>query len=248
MRILIVDDESLARVRLRGLIHEIGIGEIVGELSNGKEILNIVEHQHTDVILLDIRMPGIDGMKIATMLSQLPMPPAIIFTTAYKDHALEAFEKQAVDYLLKPIRKARLEMALQRADLFLKNRVEPSTLEQNVKARSHITINTKGELQLIPVKDIYYFSAEEKYVILHWKKGEVLLTDTLKALQEEFAGQFLRIHRSTLVAVTFIKSLTKDKQGHCYINLREVKNSLEVSRRHLPIVRKMLKDMRLPTV
>jgi two-component system response regulator AlgR len=187
-------------------------------------------------------------MRVAEILSQLSMPPAIIFTTAYKDHALEAFEKQAVDYLLKPIRKARLEMALQRADLFLKNRVKPSTLAQNAQARSHITINVRGELQLIPVKDIYYFSAEEKYVILHWKQGEVLLTDTLKALQQEFAGQFLRIHRSALVATIFIKGLIKDKQGHCYINLRDVDTSLEVSRRHLPNVRKILKDMRLPTI
>ncbi|MEK7991494.1 MAG: LytTR family DNA-binding domain-containing protein [Thiotrichaceae bacterium] len=244
MKILIVDDERLARERLTALVHELGLGKVVGEASNGKEALSAVHAYQPDVVLLDIRMPGMDGMQVAQRLVDLYPQPIVIFTTAYNDHALEAFETQAVDYLVKPIRKDRLQQALKRAQALLQ---KPQVAEDTPRAtaRSHISINVRSNLKLIPVGEIFYFSADEKYVILHWKEGEALLSETLKDLEKEFAGQFLRIHRSTLVAINYISSLVKDNNGRCYITLRDQPTRLEISRRHLPTVRKVLKDMRL---
>jgi two-component system response regulator AlgR len=190
-------------------------------------------------------MPGMDGIQVAQRLVDLYPQPMVIFTTAYNDHALEAFETQAVDYLVKPIRKDRLQQALKRAQALLQPQVADDT--PRATARSHISINVRSNLKLIPVSDIFYFSADEKYVILHWKESEALLSETLKDLEKEFSGQFLRIHRSTLVAVNYISSLVKDNNGRCYITLRDQPKPirLEISRRHLPTVRKVLKDMRL---
>ncbi len=244
MKILIVDDERLARERLIALVRELGLGDVVGEASNGKEALSAVYAYQPDVVLLDIRMPGTDGMQVAQKLVDIYPQPTVIFTTAYNDHALEAFETQAVDYLVKPIRKERLQQALKRAQALHQ---KPTTIDDTPRAtaRSHISVNVRNNLKLIPVSEVFYFSADEKYVILHWKEGEALLSETLKDLEREFSGQFLRIHRSTLVAVSYISSLIKDNNGRCYITLREQNIRLEISRRHLPTVRKVLKDMRL---
>ncbi len=247
MKILIVDDERLARERLRSLINELGIGEVIAEAPNGKEVLHMVRVYKPEVVLLDIRMPGIDGMQVAQELTHLPLPPLLIFTTAYSEHALDAFEKQAVDYLLKPIRKDRLERALKRAYTLITQAAQVGTLPPPV-ARSHISVNVRGELRLIPVTQVYYFLAEQKYVVLYWPQGQVLLDETLKDLEKEFAGQFLRIHRRTLVSLGSVTRLVKDKTGRCYVHLKEVPERLEVSRRHLPEVRKTLRDMRIPGV
>jgi len=249
MKILIVDDETLARDRLKSLVTELGIGEVVGEASNGQEAVRIARASQPEVVLLDIRMPGMDGMSAAQELSQLNPAPSIIFTTAFGDRALDAFEYEAVDYLLKPIRKDRLEKALQKAYTLRNPQTIPETTDTPPgKARSHISVNVRGELRLIPVNKIIFFSADEKYVVLHWSEGEVLIGETLKDLEEEFGGQFLRIHRSTLVSVVNIASLTKDTKGHSYIKLKDRPDLLEVSRRHLPKVRKFLKDMRISGV
>ncbi len=244
MKILIVDDESLARERLRALVNEIGIGNVIGEASNGKEALLIARSQQPEIILLDIRMPAMDGMQTAEQLALLHPKPVVIFTTAYGDRALEAFERQAVDYLLKPIRKERLEQALKRAYTLLTSQSRLPT--PNPAARTHISYYVRGELRLIPISEIYYFFAHQKYVVLRWKEGEVLISEPLKALEQEFAGQFLRIHRSTLVAMVKISRLIKDNRGRSYIQLIDFKDPLEVSRRHLQTVKKVLKDMRIP--
>lgn len=247
MKIVIVDDERLARDRLRALVNETGIGEVLGEAGNGREALSVIHALHPDLVLLDIRMPGMDGMKVAQELSNVTPMPIVIFTTAYGDHALEAFEHQAVDYLLKPIRKDRLEKALRRAQTLLQQDMVSSSddPEKRPSARSHISVTIRGELRLIPVNQIFYFMADEKYVILHWTQGEVLIGETLKDLEKEFAGQFLRIHRSTLVSMVHVISLSKDNDGRSYIRLKGRTEMLEVSRRHLPEVRKILKDMRI---
>jgi two-component system response regulator AlgR len=248
MKIIIVDDERLARDRLRALVNETGVGEVVGEAGNGRDALGVIHALHPDVVLLDIRMPGMDGMKVAQELKNITPTPIIIFTTAYGDHALEAFEHQAVDYLLKPIRKDRLEKALYRAKALLNPEANSYGQAEGGKrpaARSHISVTIRGELRLIPVNQIYYFMADEKYVILYWTQGEVLIGETLKDLEQEFAGQFLRIHRSTLVSMVHITSLSKDSEGRSYIRLKGRTEMLEVSRRHLPEVRKILKDMRI---
>jgi two-component system response regulator AlgR len=244
MKILIVDDEPLARARLRALIDELGCCEIVADVSNGNEALSVAHAFQPEVILLDIRMPGMDGMEAAQQFALQHPAPAIIFTTAFSQHAVEAFEHHAVDYLLKPIRKERLEKALKRAYSFLQTQSSSMPIG-TPKARTHISYHFRGELRLVPVNQIYYFSAEQKYVVVHWAEGEALISESLKELEQEFAGQFLRIHRSTLVAMGQIRSLSKEKNSRSYIHLKELDESLEVSRRHLQEVKKLLKDMRI---
>jgi len=247
MKILIVDDEPLARARLCALVDELGCCEIVADVGNGNEALSVAHAFQPEVILLDIRMPGMDGMEAAQHFAQQHPAPAIIFTTAFSEHAVEAFEYHAVDYLLKPIRKERLEESLKRAySFFLQTQSESSTLPIGTpKARTHISYYFRGETRLIPVNKIYYFLADQKYVVVHWAEGEALITEVLKDLEQEFAGQFLRIHRSTLVAMGQIRSLSKDKKGRSYIYMKELDEPLEVSRRHLQEVKKLLKDMRI---
>jgi two-component system, LytTR family, response regulator AlgR len=243
MKILIVDDEPLARERLRALVNEMGMGEVVGEAGNGKEALLMVRAHEPQVVLLDTRMPGMDGIEAAQQLTSLDQPPVVIFTTAYSEHALEAFEHQAIDYLLKPISKERLEQALKRAYAFIQGQLKspPAT----PAARTHISYFKRGELCLLPVNKVYYFFAHQKYIIVYWEGGEVLITEALKDLEQEFAGQFLRIHRSTLVALTQITSLSREN-NRTYLRLKDVSKPLEVSRRHVQKVKQILRDMRLP--
>ena len=248
MKILIVDDEPLARERLRALVNETGMGEIVAEVDNGKDAIENTRVHRPEVILLDIRMPGIDGMQVAKHLTSLNLTPAIIFTTAYSEHAWEAFEHQAVDYLLKPIRKERLEQALKRAYTFIQTHqfIPPGT----PTVRTHIHYSLRGEVRVIPVNQIYYFFARHKYVMLYWKDQnkikEVPITEPLINLEKEFVGQFLRIHRSTLVATTQIEGLRKEDNGRYYLLLKDCSTALEVSRRHLKVLKRFLKDMRVP--
>ena len=248
MKIVIADDEPLARVRLRALLNELGMGKVVAEADNGKDVLHIANVHHPDIVLLDIRMPGIDGIQAAEQLALMYPAPAVIFTTAYSEHALEAFEHQVVDYLLKPIRKERLEQAIKRAHAFIQIRAtpQPALPIDNPAARTHVSYYLRGEVHVIPVNQIYYFFAQQKYVVLHCTKGEILITEALKDLEKEFAGQFLRIHRSTLVALVQIVSLITGEKRRSYIKLNNSEQLLEVSRRHLQIVKKVLKDMRIP--
>ena len=242
MKILIVDDEPLARARLHALVDELGIGKVIAEAGNGREALSIAHAYQPDVVLLDIRMPGIDGMQAA---KNFPSPqPVLIFTTAFPEHAVEAFEHQAVDYLLKPIRKERLEEALKRAYTVLQRRI-PVSPTQKPTARSHISYYLRGERLIVPVNQIYYFLADQKYVNMCWKEGDALITEVLKDLEKEFAGQFLRIHRSTLVAMEHITRLSKDNNGHTIVYLDNIDTTLEVSRRHLHTLKTLLKDMRI---
>jgi len=209
MKILIADDEPLARERLQALINELGIGEVVAEAANGKDTLELVRVYEPD-------------------------------------HALEAFEHQALDYLLKPIRKERLEQALKRT--YNLKQPQSAPISPSPRARTQISYYQRGELCLVPVNQIYYFYANDKYVMMCCKEEEVLISETLKDLEKEFAGQFLRIHRSTLVAITQITGLKKNAIGitkRYYILLKEVEKPLEVSRRHLKTVKQLLKDMRL---
>ncbi|EDN66196.1 conserved hypothetical protein [Beggiatoa sp. PS] len=244
MKILIVDDEPLARERLRALVNETGMGEVVGEAGNGKEALLMVRACDPQVVLLDTRMPGMDGIEAAQQLALLDQPPVLIFTTAYSEHALEAFEHKAIDYLLKPISKERLEQALKRAYAFIQGQQQSLPLATPA-ARTHISYFKRGELCLLPVNRIYYFFAHQKYIIVYWEEGEVLITEALKDLEQEFAGQFLRIHRSTLIALTQITSLTREN-NRTYLRLKDISIPLEVSRRHVQKVKQILKDMRLP--
>lgn len=243
MKILIVDDEALARARLRSLTEEMAGIDVAGEAANGKQALFAASELAPDVILLDIRMPVMDGLEAAQHLATLENPPAVIFTTAYGDHALAAFEAHAVDYLLKPIRKERLRQALDKAGKL--NRVQLHAVTRNesgdTHARTHISSHSAGRIQLVAVADILYFQADHKYVTVRHTGGEVLIEASLKSLEEEFAGHFTRIHRNALVANAHLIGMAKNKEGHYEVMLRGSDDRLEVSRSHLPLVKKRLK-------
>lgn len=244
MKILIIDDEPLARQRLHSVIEELGSGSVVAEAGNGEQAVALCQQHHPDVVLLDIRMPGMSGIEAAHHINKLDTPPAIIFTTAYDDYAIPAFETHAVDYLLKPIRKERLAEALGAAKRL--TRVQLQELGRSVSEnsqRQHISARLGGELRLIPIGEIRYMQAEHKYVTVRYGQGTVLIEESLKSLEEEFPEEFLRIHRNALVALRYIAALEKERGGGHHVKLRDVQETLEVSRRHLPNVRKMMKTM-----
>lgn len=240
MKIIIADDEAPARTRLRRLVDEIAGHEVVGEAGNGREALLQAEQQHPDLLLLDIRMPGMDGLEAARHLAALENPPAVVFTTAYGDHALEAFAAHAVDYLLKPIRKERLEAALTQVRKL--NRAQLALLSGGTvpAARSHICARVRGDLQLVPLGDVRYFLADQKYITVRHGAGALLIEESLKSLEQEFAGRFVRVHRNALAALAHVSGLTRDAQGLVQLQLRGVPECLEVSRRHLRELRKIL--------
>lgn len=242
MKILIVDDEQPARMRLRGMLQQLNGYEVVAEAGNGKQALEASQTHQPDVVLLDIRMPGMDGLEAAEHLSKLDTPPAVIFTTAYNDYALSAFKTHAVDYLLKPVRKEHLQQALSAASRL--NRAQLQAIgeaEAEHAEPTHISARVKGNIQLIPVDSICFFQAEHKYVTVGYPDGEVLIEDSLVTLEKKFSQRFMRIHRNALVGIEHITALEKDKEGHCHIRLTNCDKALEVSRRHLPAVRKFLK-------
>ena len=242
MKILIADDEQLARTRLRGLIAELALGEVVAEAADGEQVLAGVAQYKPDVVLLDIRMPGMDGLETATRLDRLERPPAVVFTTAYDEYALAAFEAHAVDYLLKPVRREHLSKALQASQRL--NRAQLAGLQQPETAQTphHLSISVKGGIKLVAVDEVYYLQAEHKYVTLCYKGGSLLMEESLRSLEEKLAPQFVRIHRNALVAVRYLQALEKDKDEHYHVRLSAVEAALEVSRRHVAEIRRLLKQ------
>ena len=240
MRCLIVDDEALARARLRSLVEELEGLEVCGEAANGRDALLQYEALQPGLVFLDIRMPVMDGLETARHLAAVETPPAVIFTTAYEEHALEAFETHALDYLLKPVRRERLAQAVERVRRLHGPAVGPAGLPGS-EARTHICARVRGALQLMPVAGIRYFQADNKYVTARDPERSLLIEDSLKALEEEFAGRFLRIHRNALVARDHVTALEKDAEGRCLVVLDGVEEKLEVSRRHAPDLRRWLR-------
>ncbi len=244
MRVLVVDDEAPARERLLRMLEPLDSYTVCGEAATGQAALALAEERQPDIMLMDIRMPGMDGMEAARHLLALEQPPAVIFTTAYSDHALEAFEMHAVDYLLKPVRRERLAEALANARRL--TRVQAAALGQageHGNARTRICARVRGSLQLIPVEEIRYFQADQKYVTVATAEGQVLIEETLKSLEDEFREQFIRVHRNALVAVRFLRGLGKDDGGHFRVRLAGVEEQLEISRRHVADVRQCIKSL-----
>lgn len=244
MKILLVDDEALARTRMRQLLDDLEDCTVCAEAANGEQALAAVSRQMPDVMLLDIRMPGMDGLEVARHLQSLEQPPAIIFTTAYNDYALQAFETHAVDYLLKPVRRERLAEALAHARRLTK--VQAAALLEADPApvtRDRICANVRGSLLLIPVAEIRYFLADQKYVTVCSADDRVLIEDSLKSLEEEFGERFVRIHRNALVARRYLAGLDRDAEGGARVVLHGVDEALEVSRRHLSTIRKLVRNL-----
>lgn len=245
MKVLIVDDEPLARERLRRFCEEDLSGySVVAEASDGAAAIREAQQHTPDVVLLDVRMPGMDGIEAARHLAELEPAPAVIFTTAYDDYALDAFAVHAVGYLLKPVRCDKLEDALKIAAK--PNAVQLAALRGDSgkpRARSHISARVRGNLVLIKIEDILYFQADQKYITVRHAGGEVLIEEALKDLEEEFGDRFVRIHRNALVALAGIVALERDALGRTVVKLKGITETLEVSRRHLPGLRATLKQL-----
>jgi two-component system, LytTR family, response regulator AlgR len=229
LKVLIVDDEQPARERLRALLAEIGDAEVVGEAATGAEALKETHDLAPDVVLLDVRMPGMDGLEAARHLNVLDEPPAVIFTTAYDQYAVEAFEAHAVGYLLKPVRKEQLAAALARAGRL--TRAQLQTLAAAGARRSHIAARRRDGLRLIPIDEVQYFLADQKYTTVRHVGGEDLIEDSLRLLEGEFAASFVRIHRNALVGVKYLERIERTVEGQYFVRLRGCESPLQVSRR-----------------
>ncbi|WP_442922099.1 LytR/AlgR family response regulator transcription factor [Methylotenera sp. G11] len=240
LNILIADDEAPARNRLRDLLTDIGNTHIVAEAKNGKEALLRADELQPDIVLLDIRMPEMDGIEAAQHLQNLPRPPAVIFTTAFDNYAIQAFDMNAVDYLLKPIRLERLEKALQKARALQPQQL--AAITPLSPRKTHLTITERGRILLVPVDDIIYLRAELKYVTVRTAEREYLLEESLTHLEQEFAHLFIRLHRNCLVAQAYILGYEKrssDEHGEkqWVALLKHVPETVTVSRRQQHLIR-----------
>ena len=247
MRVLIVDDEKPARDRLRQILDDEDGFEVAGEAGNGNEAIERAASLDVDIVLLDIRMPGLDGIETAHHLNALPRPPAVVFTTAYDEYAIDAFEARAIGYVLKPVRRSRLLAALENAVRLAGAALREVASAARIDApRQHVCARVQDELKLIPVTSVSCFRADQKYVSVEHDEGTDLIDDSLKSLAEEFAGQFVRIHRSALVAVDRIDRVEKTPDGKNRVILRDSSHvddkELIISRRHVAEVRRRLKE------
>ncbi|HFE48119.1 MAG TPA: response regulator transcription factor [Chromatiaceae bacterium] len=240
MKILIADDEQPARAQLRRLLEQIDPEhEIAGEAADGAGLLKHYREHGADVVLLDIRMPGMDGIETARRLNQENPRPAVIFCTAYDEHALQAFDANAIAYLLKPIRKERLAKALANATAL--TRAQLNSL-QTGDEEQWISASWLGGVKRVRLADVIYFKAESKYVIACHRDGELVLEDTLKELESRYPGRILRIHRNALINVDCLRGVSKLASGQCAVLLDGVDERLEVSRRQLAVVKRTLRE------
>lgn len=248
LNVLIVDDEAPARVRLREMLadcHAAAPNRVGGEAATGPEALELLGQLQVDVMLLDIRMPGMDGLEVARHAQKLPAPPAIVFTTAYDAHAMQAFEVNAIDYLLKPVRAERLALALKKARALAPARLQ--ALEDiGRQPRTHLSVVERGKIILVPVDDILYLRAELKYVTVQTAARQHLIEESLTRLEEEFGARFLRIHRNCLVARACIEGFERASHApegeegggsNWVVLLRGLAEKLPVSRRQAHVIR-----------
>ncbi|MFO7339999.1 MAG: LytTR family DNA-binding domain-containing protein [Lysobacteraceae bacterium] len=235
LKLVIADDEPMALERLRLLLAEEPGVEVVAEAADGQQVLDACAAHRPDAVLLDIAMPGQDGLQAARRLAGSDPPVAVVFCTAYDAHALSAFDAAAIDYLVKPVRPERLAAALARVRTFLAGR--PAA---GARRRTHLSARLRGTVRLIPLEEVRYLQAEEKYVVVHHARGEDLIEESLRSLEEEFGDRFVRIHRNCLVAREELVELRRDGGGHVQAILRHGDRPLEVSRRCVPQLRQAL--------
>jgi two-component system response regulator AlgR len=215
MKVLIVDDEKLARDRISRMLADVDGYDVVGEAGHGVEAIE---------------------------QCQMEEPPAVVFCTAYEEHAIEAFNVQAVGYLLKPVRREDLVNVLRSAKRANKAQLA-ALMEQDGDRRSHISARTRRGIELIPIDEVRFFQADQKYVTVRHGEGELLIDETLRELEDEFGKRFVRVHRNALVASRYIEGLERDENGHFQIRMRGVDERVDISRRHLSSVRKYVQTL-----
>lgn len=242
LRVLIVDDETLARSRLRTLLGDCKApaASVEGEAANATQAIELLRRQPYDLALLDIHMPGADGLTLAQTLHTLPHPPAVVFVTAHAEHAVRAFELEAVDYLTKPVRLERLQQALQKVERLLRNRPDaaPAAPEEV------LLIQERGRTERVPLAEVLYFKAELKYITVRTPAKTYILDGALSELEEKYAARFMRVHRNALVARRAVRALEKHydpEEGEGWaVRLSGTDELLSVSRRQLAAVREAI--------
>lgn len=232
MRILIADDEPLARARLMALLRECDDAEVVASVGDGEAALAACAEVRPDLLLLDIAMPGLDGIGVARRLLAMPHRPQLVFCTAYEEHALAAYELRAADYLLKPVRLERLREALARARALRQRTPVPDAT---------LLVQAHGAPLRIPLAEVLYLSADDKYVTVHRDVGEALTEQSLKAIEEAFPDRFVRVHRGCLIPIERLLGLQRDGDSTARALIAGCEATPEVSRRNLPAVRKLLR-------
>lgn len=248
LTVLVVDDEALARARLRTLLGDCKTptASVEGEAANATQAIELLRRQRFDVALLDIRMPGADGLTLAQALRDLPHPPALIFVTAHAEHAVQAFELEAVDYLTKPVRLERLQLALQKAERLVLNQKEAGPeMPEDV-----LVIQGRNRTERVPLSEVLYLKAEQKYVTVRTAEKSHILDGSLSELEKKYASQFLRIHRNALVARRAVRALEKHydpEEGEGWaVRLNGLDELLVVSRRQLAAVREVIAGQMTP--
>lgn len=232
MRILIADDEPLARARLAALLRDCDAAEVVASVGDGEAALAACADLRPDLLLLDIAMPGLDGLGVARRLAALPDPPQLVFCTAYEEHALSAYELRAADYLLKPVRIERLREALARAQ---------ALRQRAPAAATSLLAQVRGAPVRIPLPEVLYLSAGDKYVTVHRAEGDVLTEQSLKAIEEAYPERFVRVHRGCLVPVERLLGMHRGPDGSVHALIAGSDATPEISRRNLPAVRKLVR-------
>lgn len=245
LRTLVVDDEALARTRMRTLLGDCTQPRAVveGEAANAVQAMALLQRQAFDVALLDIHMPGADGLVLAQSLRALALPPAVVFVTAHVEHAVQAFELEAVDYLTKPVRLERLQVALQKAERFLQARAKTALAGESQET---LVIQERGRTERVPLHEVVYFKAELKYITVRTAARSYILDGSLNELEEKYGTQYVRIHRNALIARRAVRALEKhfdaeEGEGEGWaVRLHGVDELLAVSRRQLAAVRELI--------
>ncbi len=246
MKVLVVDDEKLARDRLVRMVDMLEGYEVVGSAEAGDGAVREAIRLEPDIVLLDIRMPGMDGMEAGRQLATLTTPPAVIFCTAFGEHAVEAFDVNASGYLMKPVRREALLDALIKASRVNKVQIEAIVGKDEAtdcRSRTHISAKTRRGIELIPLSEVKFFQADHKYVTVRHEGGEVLIDDTLRDLETEFGDKLVRIHRNALVMMDHLEGLERDPSGHYQVRMRGIEEKLDVSRRHVSGLRRLVQTL-----
>lgn len=240
MKVLIVDDEPLARQRAARLLQELDGIEIIAEAANAEAALAEIEQHQPDALLLDIAMPGMSGIELARILAERESSPAIVFCTAYDEYAIAAFDAQAVGYLLKPIQREKLAAVFGRLSRLNKAQIAALAELESPAQRRQLSSSGPQGISLLPVSAVRYFYADHKYVSAVHPDGELLIDDSLRELEQEFAAQFVRIHRNALVALAYVQGIERHGVAGYRVKLQGLADGPQISRRYLPAVRALL--------